>query len=406
MIDVIVVGGGPSGLSAASALRRLGVRGVTVLDREPDAGGIPRHCFHTGFGLLDTRRISDGPAYARRRVQIALASGVEIRTRTTVLSIADRTIEVTSPRGIETINARAIVVATGCRERPRAAHLVAGSRPAGVLTTGSLQQLVHLEGARVGERAVIVGAEHVSYSAAHTLSSHGAEIVAMVTELQRHQTLAPVAWGFEGGLGIPLRTSSRIVEIRGRRRVESVVVRDETSGREESIYCDTVVFTGGWIPDHELARRAGIELDPGTLGPRVDLGFRSSQRGVFAVGNVLHGAEMADHAALEGEAAAVAIARYLTDQRWPERRVEIEVRSPLTYVAPSWIAVGTEDVPSRPLVLRSERFVASASLVARQDGVELCRKHLFSVVPNRSIHLSAGPLARAALGAPIELSLE
>ena len=169
-VDALVVGGGPAGLAAATALRGAGAGHVVIIEREDEAGGTPRLCAHTGFGLRDLRRVLSGPAYARRWVERAAAAGVDIRTRAMVTGwSAQARAEVTGPRGLLEIDARAVVLATGARERPRAARLVPGTRPAGVFTTGQLQQWVHRERLPVGRRALVVGAEHVSYSAVLTL---------------------------------------------------------------------------------------------------------------------------------------------------------------------------------------------------------------------------------------------
>jgi len=305
---IVVVGGGPAGLAAAIALRAQGEGDVVVLEREPAAGGVPRHCHHTGFGFRDLRRVLGGPAYAARYATLAARAGVDVRTEASVTGWTDSTtVTVTSPRGVETIAADAVLLATGCRERPRSARLVPGTRPAGVLTTGALQQLVHLRRARVGRRAVVVGAEHVSFSAVMTLREGGCDTVAMVTEHPSHQTYAPLAWLAAGRLGVPILGRTRVVEIRGRERVDAVVLDD---GR--TLACDTVVFTGDWIPDHELARAAGLIMDA-TRGPRIDLALATSAEGVFAAGNLVHAAEAADVAALSGRHAARAAYAFLQD---------------------------------------------------------------------------------------------
>jgi thioredoxin reductase len=291
---VVIVGAGPSGLTAATELRRLGVQHVMVYEREQQAGGVPRHTGHLGFGIRDLRRVMSGPRYARALTERATAAGVELRLGQAVFSLDD-------------IDADAIVLATGARERPRAARLVPGDRPVGILTTGSLQQLA-MKGQRVGTRAVIVGAEHVSFSAILTLAHIGCRAQAMVTPLPRHQSYGVLKLAAATVRRVPVLTGVDIAEVVGHRRVESVLLTD---GRR--IDCDTVVFTGSWIPDHELARRSGLAMDPAIKGPAVDDSFRTSRENVFAIGNLVHSVAAADRCALDGKAVAAVVARQLRD---------------------------------------------------------------------------------------------
>src|SRR3954453_9559433 len=183
----VVVGGGPSGLAAAIELRELGISPVTVIEREREAGGIPRHSDHTGFGVRDLRKAMSGPRYAAHYRDLAEGAAVEVLTETMVTEWEGGLLKLTGPRGRWEIEPPAVVLATGCRERPRSARLVPGSRPAGGMTTAPLQQLVHLRGEKVGRRAVIVGAEHVSFSAVATLAHGGASVARPVTEVPTHQ---------------------------------------------------------------------------------------------------------------------------------------------------------------------------------------------------------------------------
>ena len=221
-------------------------------------------------------------------------------------------LHITSPRGIRTVTADAVVLATGARERPRPARLVPGDRPDGVYTTGQLQNLVHLHHARVGTRALIVGAELVSWSAVLTLRESGCTTVGMVSGYPHAEAYA--AFRFPGRFLMdgPVLTRSRLVGINGKDRVHSAVVENLDSGSaRKAIDCDTVVFTGDWIPDHELARTGGLAMDPATRGPLVDAGLRTSSPGVFAVGNLLHPVDTADGAALDGRHVVTAVTRWL-----------------------------------------------------------------------------------------------
>jgi thioredoxin reductase len=394
-VAVVVVGGGPAGLSAACELRRLGVGPVLVADREAAAGGVPRHSAHTGYGLRDLHRVMTGPSYARALAGAAQAAGARVRAGTTVTSLAcglaRHEVTLTSGGGIETVRAAAVLLATGCRERPRAARLVPGDRPAGVMTTGELQQRVYLDGERLAGRALVIGAEHVSFSAALTLEHAGADVVALVTGHARQQSYAAFRLGAAVRWRIPVWTGSVVSRIAGRGRLEGVEVTDARTGAVRSVPCETVVFTGDWIPDHELARRTGLALDPGTRGPAVDTTLATSAPGVFAAGNLVHAAETADIAALSGRHAARQIAAllnggFLTGE--PGRdRVPVLVEPPLRWISPNLIGSAAAP-PLGRFVLRSREFRRGKRLEAWQDGRLLARSRPVRLIPERPAHFS------------------
>jgi len=390
-MTVVVLGGGPAGLAAAMELCRLNTRDVLVLERESDAGGIPRHAQHQGFGIRDLRRPLSGPAYARRYAELAAEAGAEIRTGTMVTGWSPGgPLELTGPRGRETIEPDAVILATGCRERPRSARLVPGSRPEGVLTTGTLQQLVYLKGRGVGHRALIVGAEHVSFSALVTLGHGGARAVGMTTELRGHQTLplfraaAAVRWR------TPLWTRTAVTAIYGRPRVEEVELTDLDSGATRVVECDTVVFTADWIPDHELALMGGLDMDPGTRGPVVDAALRTARKGVFGAGNLLHGAETADVAALSGRHAATAAAAFVRGGAWPDGEVPIECEPPLRWMVPNVITSRMSAPPRGRFALRSMELDRRARVSVFQDERTLWDGRPGPLRPGRSTSLPAG----------------
>jgi thioredoxin reductase len=388
-MTVVVIGAGPAGLAAALELRRRGTPDVMVVEREAAPGGIPRHAKHQGFGLRDLRRPLDGPAYARRYAELAAAAGAELRPETMVTGWSPAgPLELTGPGGRETIDPDAVILATGCRERPRSARLVPGSRPEGVMTTGTLQQLVYLKRRRVGTRALIVGAEHVSFSALLTLAHGGATAVGLTTELPRHQTLALFRAGAALRWRTPLWTRTAVTAIRGRPRVEEVELTDLDSGGTRSVACDTVVFTADWIPDHELAVMGGLAMDPGTRGPAVDAALRTSRPGVLAAGNLLHGAETADVAALSGRHAATTLEGSDPVEGWAGARVSIECEPPLHWIAPNVIAPGAGPPPRGRFALRSREFATRPRLELVQDGRTLWAGRVARLVPGRSARLA------------------
>ncbi len=370
-VDVVVVGAGPAGLSAAIELRRRGVGRVIVFERELVAGGIPRHTAHLGYGARDLHRVTTGPRYAALLTRRAEKAGVEIEVGRSVDAFGDGHVISYGASGRAELSARAVLLATGMRERPRSARLVPGDRPTGVLTTGSLQQFTTLHHQRVGNRAVVVGAEHVSFSAVLTLAHAGCSVAAMVTPLPRHQTYPLLRLATAGRHRVPIHTGVDVAEIVGRTRVEAVVLTD---GRR--IACDTVVFSGDWIPDHELARNSGLPMLPGSKAPIVDAEWHTEQRGVFAIGNLIHPAETADVCALDGRAVAAHVMDWLTVGEWPTKVEYIKVAAPIHWAATSAIGV----------TFRVDQFV-TGSIAANNGGEVLHRTRHKEWVPNRAYHL-------------------
>ena len=374
-VAVAIVGGGPSGLTAAAAVAGQIDGEVLVLERETETGGIPRHSDHLGYGMRDLKRFISGPAYARRLTASARQAGVTLETEAMVTGWAgERALQVTSPRGVRTVTADAVVLATGARERPRPARLVPGDRPDGVYTTGQLQNLVHVHHAKVGSRAVIVGAELVSWSAVLTLRESGCATAAMVSAYPRAEAYA--AFRLPGRLLVdgPVLTRSRLIEIRGKGRVRAAVVENLDTGARDSIDCDTVVFTGDWIPDHELARTGGLDMDALTRGPLVDASLRTSRSGVFAVGNLLHPVDTADGAALDGRHVAGAVSRWLQQPAEPATSVRIRPVAPLRWVAPQLISPGAGAASRGDLLFWVDEYRRLPRLRAVQDGRTLAIK--------------------------------
>ncbi|MER6910201.1 FAD-dependent oxidoreductase [Streptomyces sp. NPDC000594] len=399
-VDVLIVGAGPAGLAAGARLAAAGAGTVEIAERERQPGGIPRHCFHGGFGLRDLHRSLHGPEYARRLTDTAVRAGAALRTGVTVTGWAGpRTLQVTGPDGVEQITARAVLLATGARERPRAARLVPGTRPAGVWTTGELQQAVNLYHRPVGTRALVVGADTIAHNAVRALRTAGVTTVALVTERDPLPVPAPFRT-------VPVLHRTTVTELLGRGRLTGVRLR-HADGRSGVIACDTVVFTGDWIPDHELARRGGVPLDPDTRGPAVDTGYRTAVPSVFAAGNLLRGVERAPVAAEEGREAAERILAHLAGESWPAPGPALRVERPLLWVAPNRIH---PDGPAPLLgrfVLRTAGARALARLTVTQDGRLLHRDPLpRPVLPTRPLHLRAGWLPRTdPRGGPLTITL-
>lgn len=380
--DVVIVGGGPSGLAAAAKLRRLDVGNVVVLEREQAAGGIPRHCVHPSFGLREFGRPMSGPRYASAILGRAIAVDVAVRTGTTVLEMGrqERPFVVsTSPSGLERWEAGAVVLTTGCRERPRSARLIAGSRGPGVFTTSELQQFTYLHQVKVGRRAVVVGAEHVSFSAVMTLRDAGIECVAVVTQFAEHQSYQPLRlWATKLGR-IPVLTDRRVAAIEGRGRVERVVL-DTPNGRE-ALDCDTVILTGDWVADGSLALSAGLSQDTKNGGrPDVSRDGATTTEGVFAAGSLVSPGESAASATRAGTSVANTVAGYLGREVPSRTSHKLRWVNPIRWVSPQL----TSTSESTPLHLRVDQWIERPTVVFRSNGHVVDTVRLRRMIPGRT----------------------
>jgi thioredoxin reductase len=388
--DVLIVGAGPAGLTAAARLAPHVAGEVLVLDREAEAGGIPRHSNHTGYGLRDLRTILSGPSYARRLAHAASSAGATIRTRSMVTGwAADRAALVTSPDGVYVVRPRATILATGARERPRAARRIPGDRPQGIYTTGQLQSLVHLQHASPGSRAVVIGAELVSWSAVLTLREAGCSVAALVTRHSRPESYAALNLTGRLVFRTPVVASSRVVNIVGKRRVEAIELEDRRTGLRRRIACDTVVFTGDWVPDNELARMAELDLDPSSLSPVVDTALRSSRPGIFAAGNLVHPVDTADVAALDGMHVAEQVRRWLTTASTTAApHVRLVVEPPFEWIAPGIVRQG-DPAPARSrLLLGTDSYVRFPKVSISQRGLEIASERVpWPAAPGRVFRL-------------------
>jgi thioredoxin reductase len=379
MIDVAIIGGGPAGVAAALALKRRGVGRVVILEREAVLGGVPRHCGHPPFGLREFGRVLTGPAYARRLRAAAEKAGVEILLQHSVVRLRPGgVLDVATPDGTGELRALRVLLATGARESPRAARLVGGDRPLGVLNTGALQAHVILHGSVPFRRPVVVGTELVSLSALATCRSHGIRPVAMLEQGKRAVARWPLTL-FPKLLRIPLHYGAEIAEICGGARVESVKLRD---GRE--IICDGVLLTGQFTPEASLARMTHLAVDSGSGGPVTDQYGRCSDGAYFAAGNVLRGIETAGWSFREG----VAIADYIADDLsgglpYAEGGVEVVCGAGLKFALPQYLARVTR--LRGVMQLRVAEAVRGQLRVRAGDAV-LYRRRI-SVLPERRILL-------------------
>jgi len=389
---VAIIGGGPSGLALASELARAGVDDVVVLERENDAGGIPRHCGHSPFGFREFRRLFAGAEYARRLVLRASERGVLLRTSVTVASIGPgRRLTLSTPDGIETLEAEKIVICTGNRETPRAARLVSGTRPLAIVNTGALQSLVYLKQRLPFRKPLIVGSELVAFSALLTCRHAGIRPVAMV-ESQARITAWPFARLLPRLLGTDLKLNTRLDAIRGVERVEGVDLVS-VDGKIETLACDGVIFCGGFVSESSLLKTSHLQLNEYSGGPSVDQYGRCSDPDYFACGNLLHPVETAGWCWNEGRAMAASLQAGLSGKLAGDgpRLMIASDSAEVKYITPNVIALGTIDgvsdfeVAHKRLQVRMRQDV-NGRLVLR-DGERVLSTRRIRTRPERRVLL-------------------
>lgn len=344
--DLVIIGGGPAGLAAAIEARRRGVENLLILERDSELGGILNQCIHNGFGLHTFKEELTGPEYAARFIQQANDLGILYKLDTMVLDLAaDKTVTAMNRTdGLFQLHPKAVVLAMGCRERPRGALNIPGYRPAGIFTAGTAQRLVNMEGYLPGRKVVILGSGDIGLIMARRMTLEGAE-VQVVAELM------PYSGGLKRNIvqclddyGIPLKLSHTVVDIQGKERVEGVTLARVENGRpipgtEEHYDCDTLLLSCGLLPENELSRAAGVQLSPVTGGPAVNESLETSIPGVFAAGNVLHVHDLVDYVSEEAGAAGAHAAAYIQSAgREPQAdALPVLCRNGVRYTVPSTV---------------------------------------------------------------------
>ncbi|MBD9514266.1 NAD(P)/FAD-dependent oxidoreductase [Pseudomonas sp. PDM22] len=391
--DVAIIGSGPAGLAAAIELKRLGVARVMVLERESEAGGIPRHCAHPPFGFREYGRLLTGPAYARFNAETARNAGVDIRLRHSVVSLGLLGhLEVATPEGPLKVEARRVLLATGARETPRSARLVGGDRPLGVINTGALQSYLYLQGLKPFERPLIVGTELVSLSSVLSCRRAGIRPVAMIEARERATARWPLSL-FPKLCGVPMHFGCELLDIQGTGRVESARVR-QADGSIREFDCDGVLLTGRFTPESSLVRLSHLHLDPASGGPSIDQFGRCSDTSYFAAGNLLRPIETAGWSYREGKRLAGLIAEDI--QRSlpaPGDFITVKCSAPLKLCVPQRL-VPSDKVGLQQLQLRVDQAV-SGELQVCLDGREIWRRRT-SCLPERRLLIPLGELPLTA----------
>ena len=389
--EIVIIGGGPAGLAAAVAARAAGAKKIVILERDERLGGILNQCIHNGFGLHTFKEELTGPEYAARFIEQVEALDIEYRLNTMVMDITKERVVTTmsSKRGICQIQADAVVLAMGCRERPRGALNIPGYRPAGIYTAGTAQRLVNMEGYLPGREVVILGSGDIGMIMARRLTLEGAHVKA-VFEIQPYPSGLPR--NIEQCLNdynIPLYLSHTVTEIHGDKRLTGVTVSkvDEhmrpIPGTEEEYSCDTLILSVGLIPENELSLDAGVTLDARTKGATVDEYFQTDRPGIFAAGNVLHVHDLVDFVSMEAEKLADSAARYIKEGKLPACEIQVKTDKNINHTVPQRIS-GTEDCC---LSLRVNRPFKDCVLVVSQNGKEIARKKMKKALPAEMIHI-------------------
>ena len=408
--DIVVIGGGPAGMAAAVAAYDAGCKDVVILDREPQLGGILMQCIHNGFGLHKLGRELTGPEYAAVYAEKVAQRNIKVYPETTVTSLSpDRLVTAQSRSGILKIQAGAVILAMGCRERSRGALNISGSRPAGVYSAGTAQKLVNCMGYQVGKRVVILGSGDIGLIMARRMSLEGAKVEAVCEVM-------PYSGGLQRNIvqcledfGIPLYLSTTVVQIHGEKRLEGVTIaqvnerRQPIDGTQRYIPCDTLLLSVGLIPENELTRAAGIPMDPVTNGALVDETCQTQVPGIFACGNVLQVHDLVDYVSEEAERAGIGATNFLQNAVSESRSLVTQAGSGVRYVLPQRICAQNRDVN---LFLRVTQPYGRVKFTVSAGETILATAKRLKAAPGEMEKITVKAEALESVQGPITVSLE
>ena len=408
--DIVIVGGGPAGMAAAVAAYDAGCTDVVILDREPDIGGILRQCIHAGFGLHKLGRELTGPEYADVYKQEVLKRNIEVHYETTVTAVTpDKVVTAQNREGLLKIQAKAVILAMGCRERSRGALNTPGTRPAGIFSAGTAQKFINCEGYMVGREVVILGSGDIGLIMARRMTLEGAKVKAVCE-------LMPYSGGLTRNIvqcledfDIPLYLSTTVCEIHGKKRLEGVTIakvderRQPIEETKRFIPCDTLLLSVGLIPENELTRAAGIPMDPITNGALVDEHCQTQVPGIFACGNVLQVHDLVDYVSEEAERAGLGAAQYVRSGGGEYPSVPTKPGYGVRYVLPQNVHVCEEDVS---LFLRVTEPFGKVKFTVKSGDTVLATAKRLRAAPGEMEKLTIKAEILKTVTEPITVSLE
>ena len=408
-VDLVIIGGGPAGLAAAVAARKSGVQDILILERDSELGGILNQCIHNGFGLHTFKEELTGPEYAARFVTQVRELGIEYKLNTMVLDLAaDKTVTAMNKTdGLFQLHPKAVILAMGCRERPRGALNIPGYRPAGIFTAGTAQRLVNMEGCLPGRRVVSLGSGDIGRIMARRMTLEGAHVQAVFELMPYPSGLPRNIVQCLDDYNIPLYLSHTVTEIHGRDRLTGVTIsevdanRRPIPGTEKEYKCDTLILSVGLIPENKLLEDAGIAIDPHTNGAFVDENLQTNVPGVFSAGNVLHVHDLVDFVSMESEALARHAAAYVEGKGIDPCTLDVKCGEGVGHTIPQKVS-GKNDFS---LSLRVRNHYRDCRIVVRQNGVEVAAKKMKKAIPAEMIQFKVSAAKLQETGA-LEVSVE
>lgn len=378
--EVAIIGGGPAGLAAALSCKKNGLNDILIIERDERLGGILNQCIHNGFGLHYLKKELTGPEYAQHFIDEVLNNNIEYLVNSMVVDInKEKEISFINREGYHTIKTKSIILAMGCRERPRGALNIPGFRPAGIYTAGTAQKLINIDGLEVGKEVVILGSGDIGLIMARRMSLEGCHVNCVCEVMPYSSGLKRNIVQCLDDFDIPLLLKHTVVNIKGKKRVESVVVaevddnRKPIKGTEKEYKCDTLLLSVGLLPENELSKKIGIELSKDTSGAIVDNNLETSIDGVFACGNVLHVHDLVDNVSKESEDAGLSAARYVLNNSINRKYIDIIASKDIAQVVP--MKVNVNNIENDLIIrFRYKEVFNNRKIVVKSNGVEIYSK--------------------------------